>query len=118
MQGKLGSNIDKDFKKSSFLFKEQVYLPYDTELLSILNKIYGKVAITVKSIHFYKCSSLIKKYYDILAYSHFLNKFKDLFTDITERKKYENELKDTIKKLQKSISETIKDTEIHFHGKE
>jgi hypothetical protein len=41
MKGKLGSNIDKDFKKSSYLDKKQVYLPYDTELLSILNKIYG-----------------------------------------------------------------------------
>ena len=36
MKGKLGSNIDKDFKKSSYLDKKQVYLPYDTELLSIL----------------------------------------------------------------------------------
>ena len=118
MKGKLGSNIDKDFKKSSFLDKKQVYLPYDTELFSILNKIYSKVAITGKSIYFNKYSSFIKGYYDILAYSSSLYQFAVLFTDITERKKYGNELKNTVKILQKSISETIKDTEIHFHGKE
>ena len=91
MTGKLGSNIDKDFKKSSYLDKKQVYLPYDTELLSILK---------------------------VLTYSPFSNQFTVLFTDLTERKKYEKELKNTVKKLQKSISETIKDTEIHFHSKE
>jgi hypothetical protein len=87
MKVKLGSNIDKDFKKSSYLDKKQVYLPYDTELFSILK---------------------------VLAYSSSLNQFAVLFTDVTKRKKYENELKDTIKNFKNQFLKQLKTPKFIF----
>ena len=72
MKGKLGSDIDGHMKRSSDLDNQQFYLPYDIQLLSILND---------------------------LSYSPIQNQFAVLSTDITERKEIEKELKETVNKL-------------------
>jgi hypothetical protein len=72
MKGKLGSDIYGHMKRSSDLDNQQFYLPYDIQLLSILND---------------------------LSYSPIQNQFAVLSTDITERKEIEKELKETVNKL-------------------
>jgi PAS domain S-box-containing protein len=64
--------------------------------------IYGKVALTGESIHFDMYSEALKRHYDILSFSPAQNQFAVLFTDITERKKVENELKKTMTHLKRS----------------
>jgi PAS domain S-box-containing protein len=65
-------------------------------------KIYGIVALTGHPIHFEDYSDTLKRYYDINAYSPKPNHFATIFTDVTERKMAEENLKITLKQLEKS----------------
>jgi PAS domain S-box-containing protein len=52
---------------------------------------YGRVALTGVSVHFEYYSSMLNKYFDIIAYSPEPGRFATIMTDITARKKTENE---------------------------
>jgi PAS domain S-box-containing protein len=67
--------------------------------------IYGEVVLTGESKHFEAYSDALKKHYDVLSFSTAQNQFAVLFTDITERKKVENELKKTLDHLKRSNNE-------------
>jgi len=54
---------------------------------------YGKVALAGKSIHFENYSQELDKYFEVLAYSPQRGQFATVFTDITDRKQAEVELK-------------------------
>ncbi|MDD1764294.1 MAG: PAS domain S-box protein [Methanobacteriaceae archaeon] len=65
-------------------------------------KVYGKVALTGQPIHIEDYSETLKRYYDIKAYSPKPDHFATIFSDITERKVAEDNLKVTLKRLEKS----------------
>jgi two-component system cell cycle sensor histidine kinase/response regulator CckA len=52
---------------------------------------YGKVTLTGKSVLFEHFAKPLKRYYEVLAYSPQKGQFAAVFTDITERKKAEEE---------------------------
>ena len=54
---------------------------------------YGQVALTGKSVHFESYSGVLKKYYDVFAYSPAPRQFAVMFLDITDRRRGEEERK-------------------------
>ncbi len=56
---------------------------------------YGEVALTGKSIRFENYSQELEKYFEVLAYSPQKGQFATVFTDITERKRAEEELRES-----------------------
>lgn len=133
MKGKLESNIDKYFKRSSDLDKKQVYLPYNIQLFSILNDAvtvtdetsvinYGKPSSevrdeelqkTVKTCYIgLKDPEMIKEFIRIGPYvTDFIQFTKKLF--LFYIKKGEKELK-ILNKLNLSNSETVNSTKFIF----
>ena len=79
MKGKLGSDIYGHMKRSSDLDNQQFYLPYDIQLLSILND---------------------------LSYSPIQNQFAVLSTDITERKEIEKKFEETQLSTSETVNDT------------
>jgi PAS domain S-box-containing protein len=71
-------------------------------------KRYGEVALSGKDIQFESFSRELKKYFNIRAYSPEQNKFATIFEDITERKRTEEELKNSEEKY-RSIFENVQD---------
>ena len=61
---------------------------------------FGKVALTGESCRFENYSVELDKYYDVSAFSPKHNIFATIFTDITERKKSEDEIKQSKAKLE------------------
>jgi PAS domain S-box-containing protein len=57
--------------------------------------IYGEVALENQQVRFEQYSDQLKKWYSVLAFSPKENHFATIFTDITERKNAEVELKDS-----------------------
>lgn len=99
-------DINPAFEKLTGLKREKVVgklksevLPNDTVDWA---KIYGIVALTGHPIHFEDYSDTLKRYYEIDAYSPKPNHFASIFTDITERRMAEENLRVTLKKLEKS----------------
>jgi len=62
---------------------------------------YGQVALTGKSVHFESYSAVLKRYYEIFAYSPAPRQFGVLFMDVTGRKREEEDRK----RLQEAIRE-------------
>jgi len=56
-------------------------------------QMYGKVALTGKSVHFENYSPALNRHYAVVAYSPAPRQFAVIFTDITERKHAEEELR-------------------------
>lgn len=56
-------------------------------------KIYGKVALTGKPVHFDNYSPALKRHYDVLAYSPAPRQFAVFFTDISGQRQRETELR-------------------------
>jgi PAS domain S-box-containing protein len=111
-------DINHAFEELTGLKRDDIIGKLKTEVFPEDNddwiRIYGKVAITGRSIHFDKYSESLQKYYNILAYSPAPNQFAVLFTDITERKNIEKELKETVKKLQSQNTENVDDNKFIF----
>jgi PAS domain S-box-containing protein len=78
-------------------------------------KIYGPVALEGISIHFDEYSAALNKHYDVLSFSPAQNQFAVLFTDITNRKAIEDQLKETLHQLELSNSELEQFTYITSH---
>ncbi len=98
--------INKTFENFTGLKREEVLnrkvtdvLPY-SEVAEII-KIYGNVALTGKSTQFETTIPSLDKSYEILAFSPSKTYFIAFFTDITERKKIEKMLQNTLKESQK-----------------
>lgn len=66
---------------------------------------YGRVALTGEPVHFENYSAPLKKWYEVYAYSPARKQFAVLFTDITERKKIEEGLKESEERF-RTIAET------------
>ena len=69
---------------------------------------YGKVALTGKQINFENFSLGLGRYYQVSAYSPEPGKFATIFTDITERKRVEEELR-LSREQYRILTENIKD---------
>ena len=54
---------------------------------------YGKVALTGESVHFQDYSTTLKRWFEVFAYQPKSGQCAVVFTDITDRKKAEEELK-------------------------
>lgn len=67
-------------------------------------EIYGKVALTGQSIRFEEFTSALNKYYDISAFSPEKGYFAVVFSDISERKIFEQE----IQKLNLELEDRVK----------
>src|SRR4030042_4561152 len=59
--------------------------------------IYGKVAKTGEPVSFQNYAKELGKYYDVLAFCPMKDQFGVIFTDITERMKAEDGLRETLK---------------------
>ena len=53
---------------------------------------YGQVALTGQPIHFERYDQYIDKYFEVVAYSPRFKQFAVIISDVTERKKAENEI--------------------------
>ncbi|MCK9195563.1 MAG: PAS domain S-box protein [Syntrophales bacterium] len=68
---------------------------------------YGKVALTGKPAFFDSYAAELKKHFEITAFRPALNQFACIFVDITDRKRAEEELQQTLDSLRKAVSTTI-----------
>jgi PAS domain S-box-containing protein len=99
-------DVNPAFEELTGLKKDNIIGKLKSEVIPEDNvdwvNIYGKVALTGESIHFDEYSEALKTHYDVLSFSPAQNQFAVLFTDITERKNVENELKKAMSQLQRS----------------
>ncbi|MGZ7068453.1 MAG: PAS domain S-box protein, partial [Methanobacterium sp.] len=88
--------VNNAFESYTGLKKEKVLNKKVTEILpddvADIIKIYGKVALTGESTQFEYPIPSLNKYFEIAAFSPSKMRFIAFFTDITERKKVEEEL--------------------------
>jgi len=72
---------------------------------------YGKVALTGKEIRFEQHFQQLDKWYSILAFSPMQGQFATIFSDITERKKAEVELRRLNEELELRVAEHTRELE-------
>jgi PAS domain S-box-containing protein len=68
-------------------------------------KIYGEVALTGKSVHFDNYSPVLKKHYEVFAYSLAPRQFGVLFMDVTASKQAEQALKESERREHRRAAE-------------
>ena len=68
-------------------------------------KIYGEVALTGKSVHFDNYFSVLKKHFEVFAYSLAPRQFGVLFMDVTARKQAEQALKESERREHRRAAE-------------
>lgn len=68
---------------------------------------YSKVAQTGKSISFQKYLKGLGKWYESWIFSSGKNQFATIFTDITDRKQAEAEIKENLSKVKRTFEQTI-----------
>ena len=101
------NNAFEDFtglKREDVINKKATDVFPPEEVAEII-KIYGNVALTGKSANFEYPLPYLSKYYEIAAFSPQKRRFIAFFTDITERKKAEEELKKVRNNLQEQVEE-------------
>lgn len=89
-----------NIKASRLLGKRVLEVLPETEPVWIEK--YGKVAKTRRPIHFTSFSKEFNRYFEVIAYSPRENFFATIFTDVTEKKKYERDLVKARRKAQES----------------
>jgi len=97
-------DVNNAFENFTGLKREDVLNKKVTEILpsedvAEIIKIYGKVALTGESANFEYSIPSLNKYYEIVAFSPERTQFIAFFTDISERKKTEEDLKKSEKSL-------------------
>jgi PAS domain S-box-containing protein len=90
-------DINPAFERLTGLKREEMIGRTVNEVLPNVDtywlEIYGKVALTGESVHFENYASALDRHYEVLAYRPAPRQFATIFTDITERKKMEEDLK-------------------------
>lgn len=93
-------DVNSEFEKQTGLKKDDVLGKKVTEVLpgidnepARLIETYGKVALSGKGVSFENYIGSMKKWFSIIAYSPKVGQFATVFTDISERKKTEEEHK-------------------------
>jgi PAS domain S-box-containing protein len=71
--------------------------------------IYGKVALTGEPIEFENYSPALKSHYDVFSYRPAPSQFAVIIVDITERKRMENEIRESRDELEKRVRERTKE---------
>ncbi|MEE9443312.1 MAG: PAS domain S-box protein [candidate division Zixibacteria bacterium] len=107
--------VNNAFEVQTGSIKEEIIGKTITEILPGIENdqadwigVYGKVALSGEEIGFEQYSELLKKWYSVSAFSPKKNHFATIFTDITERKRTEDALRESEKKF-KRITERIYD---------
>ena len=72
---------------------------------------YGRVALTGEPIHFESFSAALGRWYEVFAYQPKLRQFAVVFTDISERKQMEEELRKTRDELEIKVKERTAELE-------
>ena len=80
---------------------------------SLIDK-HNQVALTGKDIHFESYEPNLKHWYDVTVYSPKKGYFISIFTNITERKKLEETLKESEEKL-RSVLDNTRDVIVRFN---
>ncbi|MGZ3595579.1 MAG: PAS domain S-box protein [Syntrophales bacterium] len=90
-------DINPAFERLTGLKREEVVGRTVNEVLpnndTYWLEIYGKVALTGESVHFENYASSLDRHYEILTYRPAPRQFATIFTDVTQRKKMEEDLK-------------------------
>lgn len=98
--------INPAFEQLTGLKRKDVVGKLVSEVLpnndSHLVEIYGKVALAGEPVHFDSFSTPLKKYYEIYAYRPAPLQFAVLFTDVSERRKKEEQLNQITEELKRS----------------
>ena len=112
-------DINPTFEELTTLKREELVGKLKSEAITDESidwvKIYGKVPLDGNSICFNEYFKDLNKHYNILAFSPAKNQLAVLFSDITERKIIENELKETMHQLKISNSELEEFAHIASH---
>ncbi len=66
---------------------------------------FGRVALTGEPVHFENFSASLGRWYEVFAYRPVVNQFAVLFTDITERKRAEDALREREARISASLQE-------------
>lgn len=100
--------VNEAFEEITHLKKEKIIGKTVLDILPNTEKywidIYGKVAQTGEPIRFENYTAELQKHFDVFAFSPKIGQFAVVFTDITKRKEYLQELKQ-----QKEFNQTILD---------
>lgn len=102
--------VNQAFEDLTGLKKEEVLNKKVTDVLipeevAEIIQIYGKVALTGESTVFQYPIPSLNKYYEVSAFQPENKQFIAFFTDITERKKAEEELKQAHDNLEENVKE-------------
>lgn len=96
-------DVNDSFEKTTGILKKDIVGKSVKEVMPSTEDYwiqeYGKVALTGKEIYYENFSKELGKYFQVYAYSTEYKKFAVIITDITERVKRENELKEKYEEL-------------------
>ncbi|MBU3144936.1 PAS domain S-box protein [Clostridium sp. CF012] len=96
-------DVNDSFEKSTGILKQDIVGKTVKEVMPGTEEYwvqeYGKVALTGKEMYYENFSKELGKYFQVYAYSTEYKKFAVIITDVTERVKRENELKEKYEEL-------------------
>ena len=101
-----GVPVDYRFLETNPAFEKQTTLPHDKVVGKLVSEVlpgigpewietYGKVALTGTPVRFENYAAPLERYYDVYAFSPAPQQFATLFSDITERRRAEEALRES-----------------------